>query len=787
MNRYFVTLELDKILQRLADKTSFEAAHNRALEIKPNYSFEVVKKEIQKTSDANMLSIRFGEPSFSRLKDPKDSVKICQAGGVVSPLELLSFAAIWKQARLFRDWKRQTENAVTVLDTYFEAVVPNKEVELRITDAILSENEIADSASDDLYQIRRKIKGLQKKVRDQLDQIVRNKTRYLQEAIVTIRDDRFVVPVKAEHRGEVPGVVHDSSASGATLFVEPNAVVESNNAIRALQAQEEEEIRRILAELSALCADYADDLLLNFDIAVEINLLFAKARLAQSMRASAPLITDDGIIDLKQARHPLIDPNKVVPVDVTLGKEYHCMVITGPNTGGKTVTLKTIGLLTLMTLCGLLIPAADTSTVSVFDRVLIDIGDEQSIEQSLSTFSAHMKNIISILKRADRRSLVLLDELGSGTDPVEGAALATAILEHFREKGCRLAATTHYSELKVYALQTAGVCNACCEFDVATLRPTYRLLIGIPGKSNAFAISERLGLPKPIIEEAEQLISREHKEFEDVVHSLENTRQQFEREQQEYTEQNRKIANLNRQLKEQREELEREKEREIQLARQEATRLVQQVKAQSQALLDELDDIRKAKDREDFRDRTMAAKSTLRNRLGKLDDLANPVAEHSNEGYQLPRALQIGDSVQVVDIDKQGTVLGKVDSSGKVQVQTGILKMHVPVENLRLVEQKKVQFQGRTNRKIVSNAKREIKTEVDLRGFTVEEALMDLDQFIDNAVMSGVNVIHIIHGKGTGALRAAIQQHLRHHKSIASFRLGTYGEGESGVTVAELK
>lgn len=787
MNKYFKILELDKILQKLADLTCCETAYKRALHIEPSYDFDTVASEIQKTSDAFTLSLRFGKPSFLKMKHPEDCIKICKAGGVLSASDLLSLAKILKQARLLLDWKQQCDVSVESLEEYFSSLIPHRTIEQKITDAILSESEIDDSASDELYYIRKKIKNLQSKVRDQLDHIVRSKGKYLQEQIVTIRDDRFVVPVKAEHRAEIPGLVHDSSASGATLFIEPLSVVESNNEIRVLRTKEGEEIERILAEFSAMCAEISDDIRNNFNQAIHLNLFFAKARLAEQMKATVPVITNDGVIELKKARHPLISPNTVVPIDITLGKDYRCLIITGPNTGGKTVTLKTIGLLSLMAMCGLMIPVGENSRLSIFNRILVDIGDEQSIEQSLSTFSAHIKNIISIIHRADEHSLILLDELGSGTDPVEGAALATAILEYFRKKGAYLAATTHYSELKIYALQTDGVSNACCEFDVNTLKPTYRLLIGVPGKSNAFAISERLGLSKQILDEAEQFISTENKRFEDVVDSLERSRQGFEREQRVLNDQNRELEQMKAQLESQKAELEKLREVELQRAREEAKKIVDDVRVRSQGLMDELDAIRKSKDREEFRQHAVAAKAGLKNKIGKLYDLANPVSERKNKDYVLPRPLKIGDSVLIFDIDKEGTVLSDADSSGNVMVQAGIIKTRVPISNLRLLEKKSVQFSGKTSRTVRSKAERVVKTEIDLRGMTVEEALLDLDLFIDNAVLTGVHVINIIHGKGTGALRSAVQQHLKHHKSIRTYRLGVYGEGESGVTIAELK
>ncbi len=788
MKKHFRALELDKIIAKLMEKVVIDKARERVEAIEPSYSFEEVKRLIEQTSDALMLSLRFGAPRFVNLKDPETYIKRCKAGGVLSNSELLSIASILRQTRSLCDWKGQTE-VHSCLDELFEVLCSHRQVEERIFSAIISEEEIADTASDELFSIRRKIKNLQMRTRDQLDKMIRSPLyqKYLQDPVVTIRDGRFVLPVKAEHRGEVPGLVHDTSASGATLFIEPASVVEADNEVRVLRSQEQDEIDRILSELSSLVAEIAEDVVADFDYCVILNIIFAKSELALDMKAATPEITSEGSLILKKARHPLISKEAVVPVDINLGESFHSLIITGPNTGGKTVTLKTIGLFTLMTFCGLLIPAAEGSRIPVYDRVLVDIGDEQSIEQSLSTFSAHMKNIIYILRHTTEHSLVLLDELGSGTDPVEGAALATAILERFRSLGCSLAATTHYAELKMYALQTDGVENACCEFDVKTLQPTYRLLIGVPGRSNAFAISKRLGLSQSIINSAEDLVSSENKRFEEVVDSLEASRQRFESEENKLSLQNREIERMKGELKRERKLLEQEKEREIQQAREQARKIVEDVRARSQQLIEELDELRKQKEREEFSSKTFQAKAGLKGKITKLYDLANPVTERKNSHYVLPRPLKKGDTVLIFDIDKKGTVLQEVDKSGNVLVQAGIIKSRVPIVNLRLLDEKPVRFQGKTTRTVRSKAERQVSSELDLRGETVEEALMDLDMFIDNALLSGIHQLNIIHGKGTGTLRKAVQEHLKHHPSIRTYRLGVYGEGESGVTIAELK
>ncbi len=786
------TLELDKILAKLAQYTCCEEAAELAQNLVPSNDFGAVERELNKANDAFSLASRFGTPSFLRLTNPKGSVKRCSAGGVLTPRELLNIATVLRQVRILDDWHSQCETVESSLDDLFGILYPCRSLEKAITSAIIDENEIDDNASPELSSIRRKIKNTGLKVREQLDKMIRSATyqKYLQDPIVTQRDGRFVVPVKAEHKGDVPGMVHDTSASGATLFIEPAAVVEANNEIRVLQVKEQQEIERILAELSALCAQDGDYIQNGFDTAIQLNLYFAKANLAASMNAMAPKLSRNGEIVLRKARHPLIDPKKVVPIDVSLGEDYTSLIITGPNTGGKTVTLKTLGLLTLMTMCGLLIPVSDNSVISIFDKVLVDIGDEQSIEQSLSTFSAHMTNIVSILEEANADSLILIDELGSGTDPVEGAALAIAILEKLREKGCRIAATTHYAELKMYALETDGVENACCEFDVSTLRPTYRLLIGVPGKSNAFAISQKLGLSQEILDNAQQYVSGENKRFENVVDNLEKARREYEQKTQETEFLNRSVSQQRRELEQKRKELEAQKEQELERARQKAGQIVDSVRAESEALMEELNRIRKAKDKAEFSEMAAKAKSQLKGNLSRLYDKANPVSgKKREEGYRLPRELKKGDTVLIFDIDKEGVVLQPADKSGNVLVQAGIMKTRVPVHNLRLIERKQdnIQLSGKTIKTIQSKSRREVKTEIDLRGETVEEALMDLDSFIDNAVLTGVTQISIIHGKGTGALRAAVHQDLKRHKNIRTYRLGTFGEGEDGVTIAELK
>lgn len=794
--KYLKALELDKILEMLAQETCCESARNLALSIEPETDVDEVIRSLKRTDDAFNLTLRFGTPSFIGLVDPTPRLKVAMAGGTLSPRDLLNIGAVLRQSRSLSQWAHQFEDEENSISEDLFSLYLNNTLEREISSAIISDDEIDDNASAELASIRRKIRQTELKARDRMEKIIHSSTyqKYLQDSLITMRDGRFVVPVKAEYRGEIEGLVHDTSASGSTYFIEPIGVVEANNEIRVLQAKEKDEIERILADFSARCAECGEDIQLLFGRLMDLNVLFAKTRLASKMNAFCPTVTEDGKINLKKARHPLIDPKKVVPVDVHLGDEFTSLVITGPNTGGKTVTLKTLGLLSLMTMCGLLIPVAPGSSVSTFENILVDIGDEQSIEQSLSTFSAHMTNIVSILEEADYRSLILVDELGSGTDPVEGAALAISVLERFRQRHCRVAATTHYAELKMYAIQTEGVENACCEFDVESLKPTYRLLIGVPGRSNAFAISQKLGLDPAIISHAQALVQSENKQFEDVVDSLEASRQQYEAMTRELAEKEAEIERTRKEIRVHKEQLSKEKAAEVQKAKEQAMRIVSDVQGQANALMDELNQIRKEKDREAFSQKAIAARSQLKSKLDKIHDAANPITERENISYTLPRPLKPGDTVLIVDIDKEGTVLQAPDKSGSVLVQAGIIRSRVKIGNLRLLDKKKVQFNGtnvRTGKgsvkKSINVSGRSASMECDLRGMTVDEALLTLDSFIDNAILTHVHQITIIHGKGTGALRAAVQAHLKQHKAIRTFRLGVYGEGEAGVTVAELK
>lgn len=787
MDRHYKALELDKILDLLAQRGANEDSRDIILNIKPEFRLEKAIEALNNTDDAYVLTGKFGAPSFGAMKNVANELRRGAAGGCLTTGELLKIAQTLRTIRNVRQWYNQCESMGTSLDKYFRNLVTNKFLEDKITSAIISEEELYDTASPALTDIRRKIRTATSKAREVLDKIIHSSTyqKYLQDTIVTQREGRYVVPVKAECRGNVPGLVHDTSSSGQTVFIEPMGVVQANNDIKVLLSKEEAEIERILFELSALAGNYADQIIGSYKNLVDLDVIFAKADLAYSMKAIKPILNDKGKINLKQARHPLIDPQKVVPVDMTLGDEFDTLVITGPNTGGKTVTLKTIGLLTLMAMCGMMIPCSDNSEISIFRRVLADIGDEQSIEQSLSTFSAHMTNIISILKQANSSTLTLIDELGAGTDPVEGAALAIAILEKLRSRGAKIACTTHYAELKEFAIKTAGIENGSCEFDVKTLRPTYKLLIGVPGKSNAFAISKRLGMDASIVGRAKELVAEESREFENVVETLESRRQSLEKQLDNARRLTQK-ANTEKQKAEiELEKAKKNAELEIKRAKEEAERIVSNTKAQAYALMDEIDRIKKHKDTADSQ-----AKSKLRQGIKNIEKSADPVEKERQNNYTLPRPLKIGDDVLIFDIDKDAVVLALPDKDNMVQVQAGIIKTRVPLSNLRLRERQTLQKQNpykARGRNIQKSVTVRPVTEIDVRGQTAIEAIMAVDSAIDNGILTNVQNITIIHGKGTGVLRREIHQHLKTVKQVKSFRLGVFGEGESGVTIVELK
>ncbi|MGN0528959.1 MAG: endonuclease MutS2 [Eubacterium sp.] len=789
MNKYYKTLELDKVLEMLKNEASCEDAAQLALEITPTSDFADVCRLLDQTNDAVSLIAGYGAPSFSGLKNVNNALTRAAAGGALNQSELLKIGHTLRSIRTLYEWRGHCSGVHTSLDYLFECITVNKYLEDRIFTCIISEDEISDKASELLAEIRRKIRAKSSAIRDKLDSMIHSPhyTKYLQEAIVTQRGGRFVLPVKSECRGQIQGLVHDTSASGATLFIEPVSVVDANNEIKMLQGRERDEINRILFELSVEAGDFSRAIISGYDAAVRINLIFAKAHLAYKMKAVKPIVNADGVTDLKKARHPLIDKNKVVPINVSLGEKYDTLVITGPNTGGKTVSIKTIGLLTLMTMCGLLIPASEQSKVSVFDKILVDIGDEQSIDQSLSTFSSHITNIIKIIENADDSSLVLIDELGSGTDPTEGAALAVSIIERLREKGAVIAATTHYAELKAYALDTPGVINGCCEFDVDTLSPTYRLLIGVPGRSNAFAISQRLGMEQCVVDNAKAIVGSDNRDFESILEKLEQTRQDLEEERRQAKIAVEKAEKIRAQAQSEKDKIDVLKERELEKAKREGEKLVEAARRKSSEFLLELERLKKEQDGSNATEIARKTRRAVKSQMGEMDDLINPreMAENWDYDYKLPREPVAGDAVIIRGIG-EGEILEI--SKDRVLVKSGMLKTRVKLSDIMLTEKKSAKPNPqRTLRRTTSRADSDVKTELDLRGQTVDEALGNLGLFIDKCVLNNISEIRIIHGKGTGALRSAVQEELKHHPNILEYRLGKYGEGENGVTIAKIK
>lgn len=793
MNKYFKILELDKVLDMLALEASNEQTKTMIRETVPCNDFDTVKSEVNKALNAFDLSIKFGSPPFINFKNINNHLTRAKAGSRLSLKDLLEVANSLKQINMISNWHKHCSEMETDLDYLFSRVIPNNYLLDRLETSILSEEELSDAASSELASIRRKIAQSGLKLRSVLDKMIKSTTiqKYLQESIITMRDGRFVLPVKAEHKGDVQGLVHDTSATGQTLFIEPMSVVDANNDIRILKIKEQEEIDRIIVELTKLCADNSELLSDSIDSCVVLNYYFSKASLAIKMKANAPSITNDGVIKLNKARHPLIDKNSVVPINIELGENYQALIITGPNTGGKTVALKTAGLLTSMVMCGLLIPVADGSQVSVFENILVDIGDNQSIEQSLSTFSAHTNRIIEILKTANNESLVLIDELGSGTDPIEGAALAVAIIDKLIEKNAKLMITTHYQELKLYAIEKKEAENASCEIDIDTLKPTYRLLTGSPGKSNAFIISSNLGMEKGIIEKAKQLVSEENLRFESVIEKLEASRKELDKKNEEISKIKREIKETEEKLKKELEEFEKNKNIEYEKVRLSALSIIEQTKEISNELLDELKLIKKEKDKDSFHNSLSSAEGKVRQSLNKMYDTSNPVTEKKNDNYKLPRKLKNGDNVLVVTLDKKGIVSGEEDSSGNIFVQLGIMRTRVNINDLRLLEKEKVTF---NNSKVVqkkstntSRLNAKVEQELDIRGYSSDDGIYEMDLFLNNAILTGIHMVTIIHGKGTGVLRKAVHKRLSEISIVKNYRLGVFGEGEDGVTVVELK
>ena len=784
------TLELPAVLAMLADQTNSAEARERALATSPRTAVDEVER-LQGETDAarEMIGLR-GSPAFSGIKPVRESLYRADRGGTLNTRELLDISGVLRCARRVKEYWNDDGGERTAVDSLFRSLRGNRFLEEKITTSILEEDVIADNASPELADIRRHKRNAASKGRQILQKIISSSSysKVLQEAIITQRDGRFVVPVKAEFRSSLPGLVHDVSSSGATLFVEPMGVVQANNELKELEAKEKKEIERILSALSAEAASYHQDILEDYELLVRLDLIFARGQLSYKMNGSRPEIRRDGAIALRHARHPLLDSAKAVPIDIELGRRFDTLVITGPNTGGKTVSLKTLGLLTLMAQCGLHIPADYGSAVSVYDRVLADIGDEQSIEQSLSTFSAHMVNIVKILEEADERSLILFDELGAGTDPIEGAALAIAIIEHVRQRGAKVAATTHYAELKTFAMTTPGVENASCEFDVETLRPTYKLLIGIPGKSNAFAIAQRLGLDPVVIDTAKAQMDSESVRFEDVLTQLEEKRQSLEKDRDEAARLRAQREADAKRAREFREQMERAKDNARTRGEAEARRIIREARAQADAIFEELNQLRRAQEKQADWQNVNQARTAIRSQLNQAEE----DLRFRQEAEPIPapsRPIRVGDQVELGGTRTRATVTAV--NGDKLQLAAGNMKLTVKAGEVRLIEEVEKETKSGPTRHVQTNIRttggRAASTELDIRGMMTDEAELVVDQFLDHALMSKLNLVTIIHGKGTGALRQAVRQQLKRHPAVKSFRPGRYGEGEDGVTVVELK
>ena len=783
-------LEYDKIIQLLAEQATSDAGKKRCLELVPMTDKQLITDAQAQTADALSRIYRKGNISFGGLKDPGFQMKRLEIGGCLNAAELLSICTLLEITRRAKAYSRENRDDLPAdsLDVLFAGLEPLTPLLEEIRRCILAEDEISDDASPALHSVRRTIRNINDKIHGAMNNLLNSSTTrsYLQDAVITMRNGRYCLPVKAEYKGQVPGMIHDQSSTGSTLFIEPMSVVKLNNDLKEAFLKEQEAIETVLAELSNLTAQYAAYLLDNYRILADLDFIFAKANLAKIQNGMAPIFNTEGRIRIRQGRHPLLDPKKVVPIDVHLGDTFHLLIITGPNTGGKTVSLKTVGLFTLMGQDGLHIPAKDRSELAIFDDVYADIGDEQSIEQSLSTFSSHMTNIVSILKHATPQSLVLFDELCAGTDPDEGAALAISILDRLRQDGIRTMATTHYSEIKLYALSTTGVENACCEFSVQTLSPTYRLLIGIPGKSNAFAISSKIGLPTDLIEDAKTRITKENENFEDVIADLEQSRLTIEKEQAEINRYKEEAASLKKQLEEKQERLNRSRDRVLQEANQQAAAILKEAKDLADETIrnfhkygkTHMDASAMEKDREKIRKKM--AKAQSKSSIQKKEQI----------NHNVPKKLRLGDSVKILSMNLKGTVHTLPDAKGNLFVQAGILRYQTNIRDLILVNDDATPAVHNTKTgagKLKMSKSLSVSPEINLIGKTVDEALMELDKYLDDAYLAHLKSVRIVHGKGTGALRKAVQGHLKRQKYVKAFHLGEFGEGDAGVTIAEFE
>lgn len=792
--KVYRTLEYDKIIEKLISLASSSEARKRCEQLEPLTDEREIKDAQTNTKDALTRILRQGSVSFSGISDVNASLQRLRLGASLSALELLRVCSLLETTKRLKRFarERKEEEKRDSLDAMFTALDPLAPLQDEIRRCIISEDEIADDASLKLRGIRKNIRGMNDRVHAQLNKMMAQEStrNYLQDAVITMRGDRFCLPVKAEYKSKIPGMVHDQSSSGSTVFIEPLAVVNLNNELKALQIQEQEEIEAILAELSNMTAQFEITIESDYRVLVELDFIFAKAELAKSYNGVEPIFNKEGRIHIRRGRHPLLDPKKVVPIDIRLGEDFDLLIVTGPNTGGKTVSLKTVGLLTLMGQAGLHIPAADRSELSIFHDVFADIGDEQSIEQNLSTFSSHMTNIIHILEHVDEHCLVLFDELCAGTDPTEGAALAISILDDLHHRGVRAMATTHYSEIKVYALSTEGVENACCEFDVETLSPTYRLLIGIPGKSNAFAISGKLGLPSYLIEDAKTRITSGQQSFEDLIADLEASRVTIEKERAEIEQYKAKNKNLNQQLAKSRERLEASKDRVMREANEQAAAILQEAKSYADTTIRNFQKYGSAMPDMKEMEQQRAA---LREEIGKKQQKATDKKKKQDVNHKPPKKLKIGDSVRVLSMNLTGTVHTLPDAKGNLFVQMGILRSQVNINDLVLIDENadvkaaKKRYEKTGSGKIKMTKSATVSTEIMLIGKTVDEAIAELDKYLDDALMANMPSVRIVHGKGTGALRNAVHQHLKRLKYVEEFHLGEFGEGDAGVTIAKLK
>lgn len=777
-------LELPAVLSMLANEAVSEAAKEAALELRPSANIYEIQDRLKETTDAKRLISLKGTPPFSSIVNVKGSLSRASLGGMLNTRELLDIAAVLRSARQLKGWGGDEGGC---LKGYFSSLIANKFLEEKITLSITGEDEISDAASSELASIRRHMRAANAKIREVLQRIITSQaySKVLQEPIITMRSDRYVIPVKAEQKGALSGLIHDISSSGQTVFIEPMQVVQANNEIRELQAKEKKEIERILMELSSDAASFEDDIVCDFNLLTKLDLIFAKAKLSYVLKADEPELSQNGVVSLKRARHPLLDRKTAVPINIAVGEGFDTLIVTGPNTGGKTVSLKTLGLLCIMAQCGLHIPADWGSKVPVFEKVLADIGDEQSIEQSLSTFSSHMKNIVGMLKEAGEGTLMLFDELGAGTDPSEGAALAIAIIEYGRSLGAKIAATTHYAELKVYATSEEGVMNASCEFDVETLRPTYRLLMGIPGKSNAFEISRRLGLDESIIDDAKSRMDKQSADFENVLALLQKERQIMEKEQQEAVKLRRQAEEELKKAEEYRKRMESEKEKAGVAAKREAERLLREARRTSEEVFEELNEMRKNAARAENIQQLNEARVELIKKLNNAQ--AELVAGAEEEELPPPpssRPVKAGDTVEIIKIGKKAEVIA-VSSDRVLTLQAGIMRITAKEEEVRLLEGVKSDTQKYIEKSEAKLRNLTVKPEVDLRGMMAEEAVAVMENYLDSARRANLNSVRVIHGKGTGVLRKAVQTSLKRNPFVKSFRLGRYGEGETGVTVVE--